>query len=312
MSAIIAATYALRLALTLWVQDPASARETPQVLPDIVVTEARAERVRRYVDALPEVNRSNEPLARFDRWICPGVVNMSDAHSQVIADRVSSAALAAGLRVGEPGCSPNVLVIFTADADRTVSELREAAPHVFDGIARTRRSGRTQLREFLQSDAPVRWWHSTEDVAANGGGDFGMLNLREPSALGEASAPKSMITGSVRSTTATRLSSASRMDITLALVIVDMSRIDVVDLNALGDYAAVVALGQIDPSADTSNSDTILNLFEPGSPIRAMSDLDSAYLRALYSARGDAARASQQKSEIVSNMLRELNPEPRP
>ena len=79
-----------------------------------------------------------QPLARFDRWICPGVLNL-EAHAQAVADRIGRVARRAGLGVGEPGCSPNVLVVFTLDADGVAADIRDARPQMFDGVAATRR-----------------------------------------------------------------------------------------------------------------------------------------------------------------------------
>lgn len=286
----------------LTVQDPPG---PSTAIPDVVATGTRDQIVRRYVDALPEVNRANEPLARFDRWICPGVLNL-DAHAQAVADRIGQVARRAGLGVGEPGCSPNVLVVFTLDADGVAADIRDARPQMFDGVAATRRSGRTQLREFLESDAPVRWWHSTADEPATAAVEISqMLSTRGMNMPGVS---QFRISGPARSGAATLLSSASRMDITMALVIVDMNRIGTVDLNAIADYAAFVALGQIDPSADVSGADTIMNLFEPGqTAMRGLSAMDQSYLRALYRVRANAARASQQKSEIAADMMQDLN-----
>lgn len=276
-------------------------------VPDVLVTTTREQRVREYVDVLPEVNRPDEPLARFDRHVCPGVINM-DAHARAIVDRIAATATAAGLSVGAPGCSPNIVVIFTLDPDTMAADLSRKLPYVFEQVASSRRSGRTQLREFVTSDAPVRWWHSTYAEVANVGTDLGLITENDP-AVG------SMYRGSgaARSRPGSLLSSASRMDINVALVIVDMTRIEAVELNAISDYAAFVALAQIDPSADLSGADTILNLFEPGAGrISGLSQFDRTYLRALYRSRGDAARASQQKSEIAAEMVRDLGRETTP
>lgn len=280
-------------------------------VPDVLVTGTQDEMVRRYVDTLPDVNRPDEPLARFDRRVCPGVVNL-EAHAQAIVDRIAASATASGLTVGAPGCSPNILVVFTNDADRMAAELRRAAPVVFDDMARARRSGRRQLEAFLESDAPVRWWQSTADEPAIRGIDLSLISSswERP---GDDPRPTYAGAGSSRSRTGSYMSSATRMDISMAVVIIDMDQIGAVNLNAIADYAAFVALGQIDPEADTSNMDTILNLFRPDAGrINGMSQFDSAYLRALYRARGDVARASQQKSEIAAEMVRDLRRETTP
>ena len=277
----------------------AASPSTP--VPDVMVMGTRDQMVRRYVDTMADVNRPDEPLARFDRRVCPGVVNM-DAHAQAIADRIGAAALTAGLTVGEPGCSPNILVIFTLDADRTAADLVREAPYAFGDVARTRRSGRTQLREFLQSDAPVRWWQATTDEPAIASIELSQITKGVP----QGAIPGYRASGPLRSRPGSLLSSGSRMDINMAVVIVDMSLVEAVDVRAIGDYAAFVALGQIDPEADTEGMETILNLFNADSRrMTGMSEFDRGYLRALYRSRGDAARASQQKSEIAAEMLTE-------
>ncbi len=273
----------------------------PHALPDVTTTVTREEAVLRYVDALPEVNRATEPLARFDRQVCPRVVNLAEAPAQVVTERIRRAALDAGLSIDGPDCSPNLVVVFTLDGDASAAEHRRTAPQVFDGVARTRRAGRTQLREFMESDEPVRWWHATEDVPAHG-----WLNLSSFQSVVEPGTE--LPTGEVRSRSASRLSGASsKMEINFALVIVDMNHIDAVDLNALGDYAAFVALAQIDPEAEVSGSDTILTLFEPGAgPMTAMSEMDRSYLRALYRLTDESDRAAIQQGELASRILRDL------
>lgn len=283
-------------------QDP-TGPSTP--VPDVVVTGTQQEMIRRYVDVLPDVNRRDEALARFDRQVCPGVVNM-DAHAQRIVDRIAATAVATGLTVGAPGCSPNILVIFTTDGDRTAAELRRGAAVIFDEVARSRRSGRSQLNAFLESDAPVRWWQSTADEPSMAGIDLALItqNLEREN---PGPRPTYRSGGSSRTRPGSYMSSATQMDITMAVVIVDLSRTETVSLDAVADYAAFVALGQIDPEAETAGMDTVLNLFDPSAGrVAGMSEFDRAYLRALYAARGDAARASQQKSEIAAHMLQNM------
>ena len=54
--------------------------------------------------------------ARWHRSVCVGVHNLQKDAAQYIVDRVSQAALDVGLAPGEPGCSPQVIIIFTTDA----------------------------------------------------------------------------------------------------------------------------------------------------------------------------------------------------
>jgi len=269
-------------------QDPQASSATP-TLPDVLVTTTREEAVLRYVDALPDVSRATEPLARFDRQVCVQVVNLTEGPAQAVKDRIDRTALDAGLSIGGPGCTPSIVVVFSLDGDASAAEHRRTAPWMFDRIAQTRRAGRTQLREFLRSDQPVRWWHATQDVPA--GGEIILPGI-----------------GDARSRMASLLSGgSSKMEIHLALVIVDMNRIEAVDLNALADYAAFVALAQIDPSAEVAASDTILNLFDSGSAqTSGLSDMDRSYLRGLYRLTDETKRAAIQQGELAYRILRDL------
>ena len=88
---------------------------TPDVVADVVV---QGQSLRRAVDDF--VDEVVAPLdgrgpARWNRSVCVGVVNFRREAAQALADQVSSVALQAGLDIGEPGCSPNVLIIATDD-----------------------------------------------------------------------------------------------------------------------------------------------------------------------------------------------------
>ena len=56
-----------------------------------------------------------------------------------------------------------------------------------------------------------------------------------------------------------------------------------VTLEQLADYIAFVALAQVDPEADLSRFESILNLFQPGGlDTTGLSPWDRAYLDGLY------------------------------
>ena len=111
-----------------------------------------------------------------------------------------------------------------------------------------------------------------------------------------------------------RLSRTTRQDFAAAFIIVDARALSGIGFNweGLADYLAMVTLAQLDPAADTSSYPTILNMFTParGTPVRAMTDWDVAYLHGLYDATREARSANQQEGEIARSVGRTLTPAP--
>lgn len=235
-------------------------------------------------------------LARWDRGICVGVANMPAAEAQRMIDRVSAVALALELRVGEPGCRPDVLVIATPDPDRLARDLVRENGDTFRPSFNGTDRGRTALREFERSDAPVRWWQVSLPISVDSGAIATQLRADD--------APPT-----ISSPTSSRLRSSIRFDMAKVIVIIDTRRLGDVTFSALTDYVAMVALAQIDPAAEVANYPTILNLFGPA-PAPGLTEWDAAYLQSLYSAQRDRAVASGQVNEIVNDMTARLAGDP--
>jgi hypothetical protein len=210
----------------------------------------------------------------FARWrekVCVGVHNLTDANaSQYIADRISSIAIEVGLRPGEPGCEPNLNVIFSTDGRAMATQLAEQSPDTFRpyGGEGGTTQGRTALEDFKASEAPVRWWQVTMVVDELG---YAAIDITK----GAYSAPVT------RSGGPSFIKTATSDDIWASYVIVDATKLSGAQLPQLADYLAMVSLAQIDPKAVPS-SDSILNLFNAASPAGGLTDMDRTYLHALY------------------------------
>ena len=94
----------------------------PATAVDDIQVEARRQAAyraaRNFIDRAVETP-PNRGLARWDWAVCVGVANMRVAVAQPLIDRISDNVASVGLDVGEPGCSPNVLVIATDDGAGT-------------------------------------------------------------------------------------------------------------------------------------------------------------------------------------------------
>ena len=90
---------------------------------------------------------------------------------------------------------------------------------------------------------------------------------------------------------------------TSALVVVDTTYPKQAKLGQLVDYAAMVGLADISPSADIADAPNVLHLFDEASdavPPEGLTSWDRAFLRELY----DSDQASRtQRFQIVDKML---------
>lgn len=281
----------LVLALALATQEPsAQSAPTPEVDALVVAPPkpmTRQEAVKAYVEEVDDFT-GNKRLGRFDRQICPGVIGMSAKPAQFVIDRIAERAQQVGLTVQEPGCKANVVIVLTDAPDEMALALYKDHPQTVSRWDLEMTPGRGDLKRFLTTDAPVRWWHVTKRVMADG---------REYSP-GQYIAVEKI----------GRVSSTTRDDFSHVIIIVDAARVGRVRLDALSDYLAFVALAQVDPEASPGMAPSILNLFtdrEAGrEPQTGMTSWDFAYVSGLYDARRNVLRVNSQRYDIRDAMMR--------
>lgn len=287
----------LMAALVLF-QEPASAQQTPPPSPrepavaleDVIVEAQRLEELtRQFVDEVSAPPR-NRGLARWRGGVCVAVVNIRAEVAQPLADRISQVAMEYGLRPGDPGCRPNILVTFADDGQAMGEAMVERRRRVFRvGVGGLDR-GNVALRDFRESDRPVRWWHVSIPTDAN----TGEAGIRLPG----GDAPEVMGEGLVNR------GRWIRDDLNKVIIVVDISQIDGAMLPQLADYLALVALAQVDPDGDTSRFETILNLFDDPEGSPGLTGWDRAYLEALYGGPSERIRNNDQTRELLRNLRR--------
>lgn len=284
-------------------QEPAGVVAEP--LEDVVVEGRRLEQlVREFVGEVSAPSGRYRGLARWHGRFCVGVVNVRPEIGQAIADRVSQVGQELGLDVGAPGCRANVFVVFADDgaalADAMVEESRRAFRIGVGGLDR----GNAALDDFRTADRPVRWWQLSLPVNA----DTGQRAVRLPGDLG---APRMSIFAPSRVTT------QIRDDLKKTMVIVDVDQLGEANLAQIADYIAFVTLVQIDPEADTSRYDTILNLFDDPRGVDGLTDWDRSYLTSLYETqdlpvlrRNPRAQTRRVASEMLSERRTTMRAKP--
>jgi hypothetical protein len=279
---------------------PAALGQTPNN--DIVVTAISRDQAQSFVTQLSAAPPSVDQMARWDEAVCVGVAGLSARQGQFIADRVAQRAYQVGLEPGEPGCAPNISIVVAPDASAAAQRMFEENQSLFayryeTGVATL---GQEAFTRFLSTDRPVRWWHVSRTMSADG----------EP--IGSGGVTPSMTQGgfdgaqTVRSN-GTMLRQATRQDLSRVVIIIDGRNAGAVQLAALADYVAMVALAQINPDADTSSFPTVLNLFSAraGSAPAGLTAWDLAYLDALYKSDRDASSVTQQQADMTRRMMRD-------
>jgi hypothetical protein len=295
MSTVKPKTLALGAALFLAAAFSSAAAQTPS--DDIIVTAASREQSQAFVSQIAIAPATAEQLGRWDDAICVGVAGLPARQGQFVADRVAQRAFAVGLQPGASGCQANVSIVVAPDGNAMAQQMFDNEPSLFayryeSGVSTL---GQEALTEFINTQRPVRWWHVTRTVSADG-----EILSSENTSMGASG----LSTEVVRSN-GTRLSEATRQDFARVIIIVDAASAGSVQLASLADYVATVTLAQINPRADTAAYPSIMNLFTStgaGAPTQ-LTQWDLAYLDALYSSDRDAASTIQQQSEIARRMI---------
>jgi hypothetical protein len=262
-------------ALTCLTLAPVSAlaQENPPEEEVVVRADGVDEAIRSFVGAVTVEAGRTDQIAVWGGRLCIGVMGMRGPQAQAVIDRIATHADSLSVDLGQPGCSPNLLVIFTTDSDQVARVLveeyrRVLAYHVTDGVSR----GRTALEDFASTPRAVRWWHVSAAADETG------AVARDRRGIGGPPAVTTSAGGS-------RIENATQQVFTRAIIVVDSTRVAGMRVDTLADYISMAALAQLDPTADTSAYPTILNAFRDGSPGNAqltLTDWDQAYLEGLY------------------------------
>ncbi len=238
-------------------------------------------------------------FARWYRRVCVGVLNLESSAAQYIVDRISSLALDVGLEPGEPGCRPDVNIVFATNASEVAKQMVESEPRLFMRVGGNAGMdlGRVALEQFVVSEQPVRWWHVSLPVDARTGG----AAIELDKLCGNPHCPPNVPVAGP-----SRIHNGTRDDLMYVIIIVDATKLKGTTWQEIGDYLAVLSLAQIDPKTNPVAFDSILNLFTNPAAYSGLTDWDRSYVRALY--EFDQERiASAQANEIVSRIAeREL------
>lgn len=233
---------------------------------DIVVHAPELQSTRAALDSVAPPLRAKDPVARFSDPICAASAGLTDAADHLIVDRVEELAASVGLRVGSPGCAPNVIIMFVNNGKTAVRRLlTRGSP----GVAS---QSLDDMRRIIADPSPVKAWTETEIRSRDG--DRPIYHIDKAPDL--------------RVATSSIVSLPVRRDILSATVVIDRDAVAGRSLRQVADYAAVRALTGARPDPRLGQR-SMLSLFAggtAGSP-QAATAFDIGYLHGLYDGRGD-------------------------
>lgn len=262
----------------------------------ITITGVQPERMRDFARELMEPGKLGQ-LSRWEDKICPGVVGLTPDAAQVMIDRIAMRALNVSLRVGEPGCKANVLIVVTEDGQKLTPTFVAQNKKLFgDAIDAGNTLGQTALAAFTKNNKPVRWWHVSQTVT-----DRGQVlgeSVATPAGGGGFSGAQV-----ARVNNASRLAASTHQEFNRIIAIVDTSKTNGASFSAVADYIAMIALTQLQADVDAGGFDSILNVFDGpvggAAPLTGWTAWDAAFVNGLYAVQKDFVTSKQMENEIV-------------
>ena len=242
-------------------------------------------------------------LARFIEPVCPRVTGFETQYERTVAERIKQVAEAIGARAGGEGCVAIFYVVIVDDGREFVAELERQHPEALEGLSR---------REWdrLSGDEGIaRSWNATAMTNSAGA----VAGRPSPSAGGGSVktgfAGSSVSFGDVnvmRAYESSNINPSVQQAIMSAWVVIETGATFGKSLTQIADYAAMRGLAMVRPAELASSEDTILALFEPGSPAEParLTEFDQAYLKSLYRVQG-RRWARQQVRQMADAITRE-------
>lgn len=278
---------------------------SPTAVDDVVVLgKTPRQTIEAFVDAVGAAAPGRKLAVWHDR-ICVGVIGMQADAARLMADRILDWSAELGVRTGDSGCRPNVLIVAAEDGNAMARELVATQSRAFRPGYGGATLGPAALRAFQTSGNSVRWWHTSMPVNSDTGRPVVRPRDQEPFASPAGGITRPADLGPFGMiTTASRISDNTRDDLRSIFVVVENRALDRANFQQLTDYVAMIVLAQVDPQTSPPLP-SILHLFEKNSAFAqapSLTSWDTAYLRALYATYQGRASSGANSTAIALAM----------
>jgi hypothetical protein len=261
-------------------------------------------------------------IHQIGRWradVCPQVIGLEPAASAFVSRRVESDARSVGAPIRGVGskCTVNVEIVFTPEPQQLLNHIAKAYPAL---LGSSRSAGDTRFRHAIQAwyltgTRAVDGWNPTDGArgpslgagmsveTGNGIASGDGINVTSPAvasvarelspditqgfvtglrvdpAYGQGYAPTGLLGG--------HFTRGLTSEILQVLVIVDTRKVAGDSLRPISDYIAMLTLTRVGSLDACGELPSIIDLLSSGcgqrEKPRALTDADTAYLKALYS-----------------------------
>lgn len=257
-------------------------------------------------------------MARWERRICPLVVGQNAHYAAFITQHLKYVALAAGAKVNtDPGCAPNIDIVFTTAPKDLLATVRKTYPGYlgyFTSLA--------QADALATVTRPIQAWYATDTTDVKG---RTYLDSGHQLINGNNIANQSGTTGTggdilnggpghmldlppFRAATGSRLNDGIHTGFAHVLIVIDSTKLAGQQIVPLADYIAMLALTEIAAPEACQELPSIVNRMASGCKgelPESLTQFDLAYLQGLYHMTAGRT-AVLQRSEIGDLMTDRL------
>lgn len=233
--------------------------------PSDIVVEAQRPLKRDAIDKFVGqiTRRSENQIARLHDPVCPLVMGLSTEGAALVVKRIKDIARQLNIRVDRgKKCDANIILVLTPNGANFVNEVRIKHNSWLFGL------DTVDINRLARPGLPARAWSST--------------SLRNE--VGESPSKGILY---VRS--ASYLTEPTKQYVDASFVVIDVEAAKELNLQQIADYTAMRALGNTREPPSAAGVRSILTLFDQTLAVRpqGLSNLDMAYLRALYARAGE-------------------------
>jgi hypothetical protein len=255
----------------------------------------------RLATVVPEAGQ----YARRNAGYCPVVVGLDRAYIARVTQMVIAAGRAAGLPDPRPGCSPDLTLVFTQNADGLMTLMRKRRPRLLEQV------DAAKSKELFDSGRPVRWWYAV-GRSLPGGGSFGNSPAAGPT--GTEPGLAGMTQGNTASVySASLIETNIKVDLDGTYVVIDVNKATGFALDSVATFAAMVSFAQIKGRQDFTGFPSILALFsaerEKATAPTSLTEWDKAYLHGLYRVPPNRD-VTIQRTRLAGEMMKVVAPAP--
>ena len=288
----------------------------------VTATRPSAETIESYVDTRAQPTYVLGRMARWTKGVCPVTMGLSDKYAKYITQRIKEVAAAVGAPVNaDPGCRPNIEVMFTLNPHVLMDNVRKNQPLLL-GYHHNER----EADELAKVTHSIQAWYSTisqdrtgstyiDDGTCGAGGTS--LNTTPSSALGPSADGMSngVVAGGLSLPCAILMHGTGyrtgqdglNSGFFNIVIVADPSKLLDYEIGTLGDYVAMMALSQPASLDRCQDLPSISNLLAKGctSIPSWITDGDLAFLKGLYRTPSGFSMTAQ-RNEMQYQMKKTL------